>query len=438
MVFRRKKSKQSRGDVSQPMTLMQHVDELKTRLFWVAVVFVVASACVYPFFDQIIGIITAPAANHEMYYFTVAGGLSFIIKICMYVGVIAAIPALVYHLYKFIVPVMNKRHSRNVAIYTVSSALLALVGIAFSYFVILPAALAFLTDISFGKINSLLSIDSYVSFVIAYLIAGALLFQLPVILLSINSIHRLKPKKLLSYERHVLVGAFIFAALLSPTPDAVNQAIMAAPIIIMYQVGIVLVWWSQRREAKQLVRRAKKSQRAPQPVTVTANIATPQPAESVLSHASLAFADDPAPARPSPARPLVAKNHAMTGHVVVEKSTVAKTAMLKSTKQSMLTPSTPGRMARPVKQAFVQSMATSRPASPRPIVAQVQKPLATPRPVRRQIDDRPIQTKRPVLAAAAPVSVSTVAPRTSQPTRRVLTQARAPQGIDGFRSYASI
>lgn len=270
------------------MTLMQHFDELKNRLFWTAIAFVIGSAAAYPFFDQILAFIKAPIGDHELYYFSVVGGLSFVIKICMYAGMVAAIPALIFHLYKFIAPVMTRQRSRSIAVYTLASAVLAVGGIIFSYYVILPAALKFLTEFSMGQITNMLSIDSYVSFVVAYLMAGALLFQLPILLLSINNIHRLKPKKLFSYERHVIVGAFIFAAILSPTPDAINQAMMAAPIILMYQVGVICVWWTNRHKDKKAARQARKAERkqaraeAQQPTPLP----LPEPSQPVLMHAT--------------------------------------------------------------------------------------------------------------------------------------------------------
>lgn len=231
-------------------TFMDHVQELKSRLFWVAIFFVVAAAASYPFFNTITYLLLKPLGNHKLYYLSPAGGFSFMIKVCMYAGLIGVLPVIIYHLYKFVAPVMKKEHARAIIVYTLMSMFLALGGIVFAYIISLPAALHFLTDIDVNRVTAMLTIDAYMSFVIAYLIAGALLFQLPLVMLIINSVTPLKPKKLMSFQRHIIIGSFVVAALISPTPDMVNQSLLAAPMVVMYQIGIMLVWSVNRKKTK--------------------------------------------------------------------------------------------------------------------------------------------------------------------------------------------
>ena len=106
-----------------------------------------------------------------------------------------------------------------------------------------------LTNINIDQISSMLTIDAYMSFVIGYIVAGALLFQLPLVMLIINSVTPLPPRKLMNYQRHMIVVSFVAAAIVSPTPDVVNQTILAAPMVVMYQIGIVAVWARNRRRA---------------------------------------------------------------------------------------------------------------------------------------------------------------------------------------------
>jgi sec-independent protein translocase protein TatC len=122
------------------------------------------------------------------------------------------------------------------------STFFAAAGVLFAYFVSLPAALHFLTNFDLGNIQAMLTVDSYLSFVITYLLGAALLFQIPLLLLIINTMTPLKPSKLMKLQRYVIVGAFILAAVISPTPDIMNQTFLALPIIGMYQLGVVLVW----------------------------------------------------------------------------------------------------------------------------------------------------------------------------------------------------
>jgi sec-independent protein translocase protein TatC len=230
---------------------MDHIRELQGRLFIIALVFVGISGLAYPFFDKIVGVILAPlGSDHQLVYLTPGGAFSFIIKVCLYIGIIGVLPLIIYHLYRFVMPAVRVVKLRVVLGYTIASLLLAAGGITFAYFISLPAALYFLTGFNLYHIDPMLTIDSYFSFVMTYLMAGALLFQIPLIMMIIDSASPLKPSKLMGYQRHIIVGSFIVAALISPTPDAMNQTILASPMVAMYQVGVVAIWSSSRSRKK--------------------------------------------------------------------------------------------------------------------------------------------------------------------------------------------
>lgn len=245
---------------------MDHLQELKGRFFWIAVAFIVASGLAYPRYSEIIHLLTAPMGKQELYYMTPAGGFSFIIKVCMYVGIIAILPVAIYHLYKFITPVMKQRSAYSVMFYTLMSTILGVAGVLFAYFFTLPASLYFLNNINLDQISSMITIDAYMSFVIAYILAGALLFQTPLVMMIINAVSPLSPKKLMNYQRHMIVVSFLVAAIISPTPDVVNQTILAAPMVVMYQVGIMIIWFKNRKKVKQAKHQARLDSRRTQTV----------------------------------------------------------------------------------------------------------------------------------------------------------------------------
>lgn len=234
-------------------TFLDHVHELQSRLFAIALTFILIAAAAYPFFDSLAAIIIAPLDDsQELVYLTPGGAFSFIIQVCMYFGALGALPVIVFHLYRFLMPAVRQVYLRTVLGYTLASLVLAGCGVAFAYIVSLPAALNFLTNFNLYHINPMLTIDSYFSFVMTYLLAGALLFQLPLIMIIINSVKPLTPSKMMGAQRAIIVGSFIVAAIISPTPDALNQTLLASPIIVMYQLGLVLVWSVNRRKAKRL------------------------------------------------------------------------------------------------------------------------------------------------------------------------------------------
>lgn len=246
-------------------TLMDHLRELQGRLFSTVLVFILVAGAAYPFFGKIADIILAPLdKSQELVYLTPGGAFSFIIKVCVYIGAIGALPMIIYHVYRFVMPAVKPVKLNTVLLYTISSLVLAAGGIVFAYYVSLPASLYFLTGFNLYHINPMLTIDSYFSFVMTYLLAGALLFQLPLIMMIINSVTPLTPKKLMKQQDKIIIGSFIVAAVISPTPDALNQTLLASPMIVMYQFGVIMIWWKNRRAKKRALRseRAKNAKPA--------------------------------------------------------------------------------------------------------------------------------------------------------------------------------
>jgi sec-independent protein translocase protein TatC len=116
------------------------------------------------------------------------------------------------------------------------------VGVVFAYFVSLPAALYFLSSFGSEEMASLISTTEYFSFVSRYMLGFGLLFQLPLIMILVNSVYQLKIRTLFKYQKWVILVSFILAAILTPTPDVFNQLIMALPIILLYQVSLGVIW----------------------------------------------------------------------------------------------------------------------------------------------------------------------------------------------------
>lgn len=228
-----------------------HLGELRTRLAWVAVVLIVASALAYNVREQLVSIVLSPIGDQQLVYLTPAGGFAFIFQVTLYAGMLVTAPVAIYHLYKFVAPALPG-HVRQRSIGVVMASTLLLVsGVAFGYFVAIPAALQFLTTFAGGFVQPNLTADSYLSFVVAYLLGLGLLFQLPLLLVFWNWVQPFQPGGLLGTQRFVLVGAFIAAAMITPTPDVVNQCLIAVPIVIIYQLGVIAVFIMNRNQKQR-------------------------------------------------------------------------------------------------------------------------------------------------------------------------------------------
>lgn len=243
--------RQKGASSTHTMTLMDHVRELRTRLFVVAAAFLAGSIISYMYLDQVIHVLLAPLDGRKLIYLNPAGGFSFIFLVSIYAGIALAVPLLIQQLYGFvkpILPVNMRRYSWRILL---ASFILLISGIVFGYFVAIPGALKFLYEFAGDYIQASLTADSYLNFVIAYTIGIGLVFQLPLFLLLIHWIKPFTPKGLFLTERWVIVLAFVAAAIITPTPDPLNQTIIALPIIIVYQLGVVVILIAIRKARKQ-------------------------------------------------------------------------------------------------------------------------------------------------------------------------------------------
>ena len=251
MVRKTTKKRPTSPSVSSPaatLPFIEHLHELRRRLFYVAVSVGIWSLAAYAFEHHLIAWLLRPAKGQNFIYTSPLGGVDFQFRLSLYIGVILSIPVIVYQMLRYVEPLINKSASRFIAIGSAISGVLALAGVGFGYFIGLPAAMNFLLhQFVTVQIRPMLTIQSYMSFVMVYMLGSAMLFQLPLLLIFINRIKPLKPSKLLHYERWVILIAFVLSGLMNPTPNLIAQLIIAGPIILAYQLGIIIIAFLNRK-----------------------------------------------------------------------------------------------------------------------------------------------------------------------------------------------
>lgn len=236
---------------AQKLTFLEHIHELRKRLFYIAIAIGVGGGAAYGVQLHITDLLLRPAGNQQFIYTSPGGGFNFLFNLCLYAGILFAIPVMVYQLLRYLQPLMKQSVTRTIVWGSIASGILAMFGIAFGYFFGLPAAMKFLVgQFTTQQIEALLTIQSYMSFVMMYLLGSALLFQVPLVMLLINRVKPLKPRKLMGFQRWFIVLAFIIGAIINPSPNIQDQLMLSIPMILMYQVGIVLVWATNKRGSK--------------------------------------------------------------------------------------------------------------------------------------------------------------------------------------------
>jgi sec-independent protein translocase protein TatC len=277
------------------------------------------SGAAYTVEHHIVDALLRPSHGQKFIYTSPGGGLDFLFRVCLYVGIACSIPVIVYQLLCYLEPLLKLNTRRAVAWGSIASGVLAASGMVFGYFVGLPAALHFLLNqFVTAQIQPLITIQSYMSFVSVYMLGSALLLQIPLILLIINRIKPLTPKKLLSFgaERWVIVGSLVGGALMNPNPNPIALLLVSGPLIGAYQVGIVIIWLVNRQRKtpariqrlldKDAEAQAKRqaAARTAQPLRTAAARALPTP--KPVPVAALSVAKPPTtsitPRRPTPQR----------------------------------------------------------------------------------------------------------------------------------------
>lgn len=236
-----KLQKRVKEQKSNTQSFAQHLSELRRRLGSSLLFFMIGSVIGYLIHDQVLTLLTKPL-NQPVFYTNPAGGFEFVFQISLFFGFLVSLPVFVYHIVRFIEPALPKRYPKLLFIILISSSLLLISGMAFAYFVSLPAALYFLNKFSTSEIQALISTSEYFSFVTRYLVGFGLVFQLPLIFIAINTVKKISTRAMLKAERWVILVSFILAAILTPTPDIFNQLIMALPLILLYQLTVVIIW----------------------------------------------------------------------------------------------------------------------------------------------------------------------------------------------------
>jgi sec-independent protein translocase protein TatC len=229
---------------------IEHVHELRRRIMYVAASVIGWSIAAYSIERYIVKALLKPAHNQQFIYTSPGGGINFLFRVCLYAGIAMSIPVIVYQILRYIQPLIKRSSAKFIFIASGISGILAVIGMVYGYFWGLPAALNFLLHQFVTKqIQPLVTIQSYMSFVTVYMLGSAMLLQVPLLLICINRIKPLKPQTLFKYERHVIAAAFIVAGLMNPTPNIFALLFIAGPVVGMYQVGIVIIWYSNRHLA---------------------------------------------------------------------------------------------------------------------------------------------------------------------------------------------
>lgn len=226
-------------DAGERMTLLDHLRELRDRLVRIVIALVVATAASFIFSDYLIDVLSVPIGGRmALEAIDVTENMGVFIRVSLLAGVTLAMPILIYQVLAFIVPGLTRDERRLLWYIIPGATFLFLCGVAFTYFVMLPIAVPFL--ISFLGIPTKPRPSTYFGFVTRMMLFVGAAFETPLIMAFLSRIGIITPQALSKYRRYAIVLIAVLAAVITPTIDPLNMGLVMAPLLVLYEIGVIL------------------------------------------------------------------------------------------------------------------------------------------------------------------------------------------------------
>lgn len=224
-------------------TLMSHLTELRNRLFKIVASVFVVFLVLLPFSRQIFNFVAAPLTRFvpsgEMLAIGAVTSLTATISLTFYISLFLAMPIILYQVWAFIAPGLYKKEKGFAAPLLATSILLFLTGLAFAYYVVFPLIFGFVATFTPDVVEWKPDMAAYVSFVMLVSLVFGIAFETPIATLLLVLTGLTTPEKLGKARPYVFLGAFVVGMLLTP-PDVISQTILAVPVYLLYELGIIL------------------------------------------------------------------------------------------------------------------------------------------------------------------------------------------------------
>ena len=236
------------NDVGE-MTLLEHLDELRQRLLWVVIALLIGVILGTFVTPPILELLVAPLGDQVPLAISPTEAPAVFFKVAIVVGVVIAMPVIMYELFMFARPGLEPAERRYVAIGAPAASISFAAGVAFAALVLLPTALPFLQGFLFGIVEQRYSIERYISFVSNIMLWAGVVFETPLVMYFLAKLGVATPEGFAKARRLVVVGAAAGAAVITPTTDPVNMLLVMVPFMLLYELGILLAKLAQRGAA---------------------------------------------------------------------------------------------------------------------------------------------------------------------------------------------
>lgn len=246
------------------MTVIEHLQELRRVLIVSLIAIMVLAVASYYYSQQAMAILLAPVTDlgYKMVFTNVAEAFLTRIKLSLFLGFLAALPVILWQLWGFVMPALEKREKIYFTLFTILSLIFFAGGILFGFLVVYPSGVKFLLQFGGMEFIPMLTIGQYVSFTIWFLLPFGLIFEFPLASFFLAQMGFLSYRFLRRNDKYVILLIVVAAAILTPTPDAVTCLLMAGPMYLLYLFSAGLVWLVERARLRKERREALMAERS--------------------------------------------------------------------------------------------------------------------------------------------------------------------------------
>jgi sec-independent protein translocase protein TatC len=220
------------------MSFFDHLEELRTRIFYALIAVVVGALGCFTVVRQLVALLEVPAQGVKFLQLTPGEYFFVSIKVAGYGGILVATPVILYQVIQFVLPGLTKRERRLVLPVVVGSSFLFVGGLVFAYYLLIPAALNFLVSYGADVVEQFWSIERYFEFILVLLLATGLVFQVPVVQVLLALLGIVNSGQMLRSWRTVVVSAMVVGAVVTPSTDPITQSLLAGAILGLYFGGV--------------------------------------------------------------------------------------------------------------------------------------------------------------------------------------------------------
>lgn len=224
----------------QKLTVLEHLEELRQRLIKSVIGVAVATIISFLFTRQLLYVLKQPAGNIQFITVEATEGFSTYFKVAFYSGLALATPVVLYQAIMFLTPGLTRGERRYIRFLLPGALFCFILGVVFAYYIALPPALQFLIPFLSDIATPQIRIGNYISFVTTLLFGTGAVFETPIIIFFLAKLRIVNYKMLSRNRKYALLGAFVIAAIITPTPDPVTQSLVAVPLLLLYEAGIWL------------------------------------------------------------------------------------------------------------------------------------------------------------------------------------------------------